>query len=178
MIMTFKLQEYNFTKALTEINGVMIDDRLSEIKSLRALKFYNNFIRVRRIKAPLFYRFARRSHAERYPREHQLFEHLESFNIYKNYRQLIETASMVKYKKERTEMKFETWDSKYQVTFARRTNINDFQDILKEYLIEYFALDEENTSFILKPFRMYEIWFRWFQPTRIFCATGYFADCN
>lgn len=85
---------------------------------------------------------------------------------------------MVKYKKERSEMKFETWDSKYQVTFARRTNINDFQDILKEYLIEYFALDEENTSFILKPFRMYEIWFRWFQPTRIFCATGYFAECN
>lgn len=75
-------------------------------------------------------------------------------------------------------MKFETWDSKYQVTFARRTNINDFQDILKEYLIEYFALDEENTSFILKPFRMYEIWFRWFQPTRIFCATGRLAECN
>ena len=68
-------------------------ERLETLNEYRALSFYDNKIKVTRMEAKFLYLFAKNSHnSVQKPKEHDLFDHLPSFNIYKNFDQLIKTA--------------------------------------------------------------------------------------
>ena len=76
-----------------------------------------------------------------------MYDYLPSFDIYYNYRQIMKTTSQIIYKRSRTNIKFVTFDYKYQFAFSKRKQVKDFCDIVKNY--ETFYLNKvwrANTS--------------------------------
>ena len=90
-VLQYTLKKDNIRNEFTSSNNylhefksssVVRNERLEKLDLFRALAFNNTKVKVTRIDAEFFHEFAKKTHDKPNPLEHELFQHLKSFNIY------------------------------------------------------------------------------------------------
>lgn len=64
---------------------------------------------------------------------HKQYDYMKSFDIAKNYKQILEAARIIKDKPSRVLMKFETFDHKFSICFTESKKFNWLCGLIKNY---------------------------------------------
>ena len=104
--------------------------------------------------------------------QYNIFEHYPSFNIKKNYNQIMHASKLIIQKPERIEMKFETYDHKFQITIIEKRHFKKLlvftmryaefkRNLISRMSDSNMALYQDQNTFIFEPYGFYRLHYRW-----------------
>ena len=109
----------------------------------RQLKFKNLLIGMDSYQSKIFYQMRMAVYGE-----DNIFNHMTSFNLAKNFKSILKATNRIMSKPDRHDLKFETFDKNFLLTFTDRQTFLGFKDFLAGY--KEYRLNLINTDFEVK----------------------------